>query len=384
MSFFGSNRSDRRRRVLAEESSADASTVVIAAPRAAAPAGKSERYTAAARRENHPRATDFLPRRAFSIAGWFVLAVLTLAGLLFCYAKSADEGVADAGLVSLFDASQGGSLAGWFSSMLFAFAAIACVLVYCVRRHKVDDYRGRYRLWLWCAAAWLAMSVDATANLHAPLSRSIARASGWSLLPGGAIWWIMIWGAILGILALRLAVEVRPCRLALVAFAATFALWTAALAIDYGWLPLHNNAALAAIGCRLFGQVMLLLAIGVYGRHVLLDAEGLLRHREPKPAREKPKKKVDKPAAASSRNDAAHSVADRRSDLQPHARPGERANVTSASSSASGYSSANDEDEERYSQYDDDDYGDRKLSKAERKRLRKQMRRQQRDEDDDR
>ena len=49
-------------------------------------------------------------------------------------------------------------------------------------------------------------------------------------------------------------------------------------------------------------QVTLLLAIGLYARHVLLDAEGLLKFRAPKPKREKPAKKA-KSEKSAARND---------------------------------------------------------------------------------
>ena len=215
------------------------------------------------------------------------------------------------GLAPLLDASQGGSLASWFSSLAFGLAAVASVLIYSVRRYKTDDYRGSYRLWLWCAIAFMAMSIDATANLHAPFSRAMARVSGWSMLPEGAIWWITVWGAVMSILALRLLMEVRECRTAFVGFVSVIALWTAALAIEYGWLPIHDNAELIAAGCRLLGQLSLLSAIGVYGRHVLLDAEGLLKVRAPKIKKEKPKKTASSSSSSSdssrtTRNDLSH------------------------------------------------------------------------------
>lgn len=118
-------------------------------------------------------------------------------------------------------------MASWFSSLLFGLAAAGSVLVYSIRRHRLDDYRGSYRLWLWCAAAWLVMSIDATANLHAPFSAAMAQATGWSML-GGAAWWIGVWGSMLAILALRLLLEVRECRTATLGFTLVFSLWSAA------------------------------------------------------------------------------------------------------------------------------------------------------------
>jgi hypothetical protein len=320
-------------------------------------------------------------------------------------------------------------LAGWFSSAVFMLAAVGSVLVYSIRRHRMDDYRGSYRLWLWCAAAWVVMSIDATANLHTPFTLAMARATGWSMLDG-AVWWIGVWGSILAILALRLLLEVRECRTATLGFTLAFSLWAAALATDYGWLPRGEHAALVAIGGRLLGQMILLLSVSFYARHVLLDAEGLLKARPAKPKREKKAKKAkaasngdeDGPrkgeTGKTSRIDAAH-----KSPAPPTGSPlgsfvsrvggssaGNSTGSNSSGGSGNGSSAAansaatnryrstsadGEEDEDRnsdrrsgqnrYDDEDDDDSyggGNRKLSKAERKKLRKQMRRQQRDDEE--
>ncbi|HZZ29209.1 MAG TPA: hypothetical protein VFE46_14520 [Pirellulales bacterium] len=426
MSLFGSSRDDRRRRNLAEESAGES----IAPPAAASskPAARGERYTAAARRENHRHTTDFIPRHWAKLALSFVAALAAVGGLLFGYIKFGGEqnaeGATALGLAQLFDAASGSSLAGWLSSLLFGFSAAGSVLIYSIRRHKLDDYRGRYRLWLWCAIAWLVMSIDATANLHTPFALAMARATGWSMLAGSAIWWIGIWGGIVGILALRLLLEVRESRLATLGFTLVFSLWAAALATDYGWLHLGQSqqlsAPLMAIGGRLVGQVTLFFTIALYARHVLLDAEGLLSVRQRKPKREKaPKKPKASPAAEeksataaerlkASRIDAAH-----KSPSPPLAAMVQRSSASSSTGSNSAstsnyapsksYSTSEDDDEERDShrssnrrsgqnrfddeEGDDDDGGSHgggngKLSKAERKRLRKQMRRQQHDEEE--
>lgn len=382
MSLFGSYR-DRRRRALAEESAGESLAVSASAPKSSARGEKAERYTAAARRENHRPATDILPRGRISIFAWYAAGLTIVAGLVVGYANLDNETIAAFGLTPLLDASQGGSLANWFSSLAFGLAAVASVLIYSVRRYKTDDYRGSYRLWLWCAIAFLAMSIDATANLHAPFSRAMARVSGWSMLPDGAIWWITVWGAVMSILALRLLMELRECRTALVGLVSVITLWITALAIECGWLPIHENAALIAAGCRLLGQLSLLCAIGVYARHVLLDAEGLLKVRQPKIKKEKPKKTVSSSSSSTStRSDLSHKPAS--SGLQSYVQAAVNRNAGGSSYASN---RAEEDDEERYSGYEDeaDDenagYGNRKLSKAERKRMRKQMRRQHRDED---
>jgi hypothetical protein len=416
MSLFGRNRDDRRRRNLAEDLGSE--DFASSATAASKPTGKGERYTAAGRRENRRHTSDFIPRRGWSLTVWFAIGLSMAAGLLVGFINIGAEANSELGLGPLLNAAQGDSLAGWFSSLMFTLAAVGSVLVYSIRRHRADDYRGRYRLWLWCAAAWMVMSIDATANLHTPFSLAMARATCWSML-GGAMWWIGVWGGILAILALRLLLEVRECRTATLGFTLAFSFWSAALATDYGWLPRGEHAMLVAIGGRLLGQVFLLFSVAFYARHVLLDAEGLLKIRAAKPKREKRVKKAQAAGdddagkaetSKTNRIDAAH-----KGVPQPNAAPlAARVKTASSNSGSSGSSSSGnsygsasttasrygsaytnrDEDEDRYSgqqsgqgrfddETDDDSYGggNRKLSKAERKRLRKQMRQQGRDED---
>ena len=68
--------------------------------------------------------------------------------------------------VAAFDLGGKGSLAAWFSSLMLLAASLVAVLVYTVRRHRMDDYRGRYRVWLWAALCWFLMATDAAASLH--------------------------------------------------------------------------------------------------------------------------------------------------------------------------------------------------------------------------
>jgi hypothetical protein len=215
---------------------------------------------------------------------------------------------------------------------------------------------------------------------------------------------------LLSVLALRLTMETRECRSAMIGIIFAFTLWNVALAVDCEWINYGAHASLIAAAGRLIGQVTLLLSIGLYARHVLFDAEGLLPQRELKPPREKKVKKQksgenDAETGRSTKIDTAHKTSDKRTDLQPHtsvAQPIGRGplagRVASVSSSSATTSSANsnrsrveeDEEDDRdsshhnrdYDEEDDDDYngGGRKLSRAERKRLRK-MQRQQHEHD---
>src|SRR5262245_23978090 len=116
MSLFSRNRDDRRRRVLAEELAGDPSLAVAKDDLGSGPTGRTEkppRYSTAGRRENHVRATDFLPRSITAIALSFSLALAAVAGLLAGFVSYASASGSDSlGVAPLFDQ---GSLASWFS-----------------------------------------------------------------------------------------------------------------------------------------------------------------------------------------------------------------------------------------------------------------------------
>jgi hypothetical protein len=410
MSMFNSHRDDRRRRALVEDSAGETAPAAVTTTTVPKSGGKPDRYTSAARRENHRRATDFVPRSSLAHVLWWLTGLTAVAGMLAGYVTLIDSTTSnDSAAAGLFQLLHGGSLIGWFSSTMFTLASVGSVLVYSIRRHRLDDYRGSYRLWLWSAAAWMVMSIDATANLHTPFSHAMVAATGWSMSGDAAVWWIGVWGVLLAVLALRLSMETRECRSAMIGIIVAFALWTAALAIDCKWINYGAHAPLIAAAGRLIGQVTLLLSIGLYARHVLFDAEGLLPQREPKPPREKKVKKQKSngdeegsETGKSTKFDSAHKSSDKRTDLQPHTSAPQPANrgplsgrVASVSSSSSSTVSnrsrvEEDDDDDRdtsrrnrdYDDGDDDDDngGGRKMSRAERKKLRK-MQRQQRDEE---
>src|SRR6478672_4816671 len=140
MSLFGSYRDDRRRRSLAEDSAGE--TIAVASELTPKPNARPQRYHSAARRENHRPTTDFVPRSRWSLSLFYFASLMVVAGLLAGFTWVTDAGVAKvSGAVELLDASRTGSLLCWFSSLVFLLAAAGSVLIYSVRRHKVDDYR---------------------------------------------------------------------------------------------------------------------------------------------------------------------------------------------------------------------------------------------------
>ncbi len=369
--FHSQSRSDRRRRTLVDAPGAEG------APPQPAKASRSRKappaYTNAARQEHARRVTDLFPRTYLSLALIFLSGVTAIAGLIaghVCLPQLASLGSKD-GFAAL-DLSSRGSLASWLSSLMFALASIASLVVWSVRRHKLDDYRGHYRWWLVAAVAWLLMSVDATTGLHDALRVVMTRLSATVGPLAGHGWWIGIWGLILVTTVTRLMLDMRQCRAALVITALSMVMWIGSLVARFAELQLDPAHVTLIIECtKLVGHLLLVEGLLLYSRYVILHSQGMLPTRDSK-RKEKAKKESAKAAAnmpATARVDAAHAQAPAPHGEHKHA----PAHSHAATQSHASQQASNTDDDQSVDDEDDDDRGGgRKLTKAERKKMRKQ------------
>jgi hypothetical protein len=370
--FHGHQRDERRRRVLTDERAADAEPAKTAAPPRTR---KAEAYTSGAKLENHRRVSDLVPKSYLAIGLLFLVGLTSIAGLVAAHlylpelaAWGTKEGVA------AFELGGRGSLASWLGSLWLALAGLGSLLIYSIRRHKLDDYRGHYRWWLVAGIAWLVMSVDAVTGIHDLFRAAMTRLSGYSAPAAGHAWWIGCWGLLLAATVVRLLLDMRACRIALATIALALAAWSAGLAFQLTGGSLAGiPAALIAETFKLCGHLLLLLGVALYARHVILHAQGLLPSGDQKRRKERAKKEAKAASGDSSvaRVDQAHNLlgaGDKRSDLAAHS----GATATPHSHLSSQSSGSDRDDDSDYDDEDDPNDRNRKLTKAERKRLRKQ------------
>jgi hypothetical protein len=372
--FQSHQRDERRRRVLAEDALDAAAIAKVATPPRAR---KPDAYTEAARIANQRRISDLVPKSYWTISVLFMAGLTAIAGLTAAHlylpelsAWGAKDGVA------ALDLGERGSLASWLSSLLLGLAGLASLLIYSVRRHKLDDYRGHYRWWLVAAMAWLVMSVDATAGIHDLFRAVMTRFSGYSAPANGHIWWIGCWGLLLAATVVRLLLDMRACRIALFMILLALGSWSTSLAIQFAGARLPGIPTVLVVGTlKLFGHLLLLLGVTLYARHVILHAQGLLPTRDQKPRKERAKK--DAKTAPSSapqiaKIDGPHSSGpsgDKRTDHSTGSAVA--ATPHSHLAAATFVNSTSDDDASDFEEMDSEDRN-RKLSKADRKRLRKQ------------
>jgi hypothetical protein len=404
-------RHQRRRRVWPDEvtqlGSESGDGAHLASGDAVATGQLHETYTSQARRDEQPRLTDLIPTRYRVLAAWYAAgaAVIGILEVLHSHLAWMAEQVAPA-VPRALDLAERGSFAAWFSSAWLSVTALISVLVFSLRRHRVDDYRGRYRIWIWAALAWMALAVNQTAQWD-DLMRAVVLRAG-SRVGLNRDWlWPVLCGSVAAACAARLTVEMRRSVLSLALLWTGGLAWLAAVLcppLAIGALNPESQTMLVA-GLTLTGQWTILWAHMAYARHVLLDAHGLLA---PRVAATRPRlaKRTRKVAATrDSVNDAAVAESSPRGNAATARRPAgetmsaERQANDSATAPAKAAMAAkpavspgaapsakpvspakaasqadvrlgvHDDDDES-----DDDSSDRGLSRAERKRLKRQQR----------
>ena len=261
-----SARSDRRRRVLTEETKQGGKQAETRSHRIQGnpvddgPVSVGPRYTSAASPANQAHVTDFVPQRVRWLTVCLLSGAAFVAGLLVL-SRYADVWASAIGAesVTALKVTGTGTLAAWFSSVLLGLAGLLSVLLYSLRKHRIDDYRGRYKVWLWAAAGWAVLSIDHVAPLHKLLVRGMTHVTGWTALPDGAVWWIAACALAFLLFGIRALRDLSESPFALVAALLAVSGWSAAVATHLGWWQWasHETAVLVTAGAAMGGHLML-------------------------------------------------------------------------------------------------------------------------------
>ncbi|MHB8973667.1 MAG: hypothetical protein ACYC4N_24800 [Pirellulaceae bacterium] len=370
-------------------------------------AGPVKSYTEAVLAGHQPRVVDLIPTRPWTISVLILLAISMATGLEALYGQLAlGYSVLTLAQVPAVDLDAPGSVADWFLSGLLLVAAGLGMLTSLIRRHRIDDYRGRYRVWYWVVPLLLAASLNQVADLSTSLRTALLVLAGIPDYPDAPLIWVVAWTVAAAAVGVRLAIEMRACRLAVVSLAMALASYAAVGATQQNWVLAGPSTlrVMAVAGFRLAATISLFLALCLYSRYVFRDASGEVaskpRRAAPKarPRRKrdesavKPAKPVEPAAAASSRPsgakiriDAPHTTTTSADAAVPKVKPAEPKAADAPPATAKRRMSApavvakavvDSSDDELSDEADQDDDADgEKLSKAERRRLRKLQRR---------
>jgi hypothetical protein len=370
---------ERRRRVLMDEI-ASPNEGDTTEPATGAAKGPVRAYSPAVLDERQPRVTELLPVRPLWAVCLILLGLTGIAAIEAIHIHAVTLPLKEgAQQLAALDVRERGSLAAWYSSGLLMASAVLALVTFGVRSHRVDDYRGRYRIWLWAAPALAWLSLDAATGMHDALGLGMTLLAGQQVVSAPlaaacTVTWIALYGLVLGTLGVRLAIEIWPSLPSFAALCTSGLLYLFSGLFQLDMLSAATSPLAAAViesTIALLAHLSLLAAVGLFARHVLLDAGGRLKvHIDPEKKKAKSKHKAKLKVVKEEREPKTAAPT-------PAAKPGQPATAASATANArpgaaiskGSLSSPDDEEDE------DDAYEDDRLSKSERRRLKKLARR---------
>lgn len=221
-------------------------------------------------------ASKLLPQRLISLWALLATGLGAVAGLAAADRRPASirNSLGIENLSAIEWTTAPSSLGAWFSNLSLIVASLLCLLVYGLRRHRLDDYRGKYRRWLAASIACGAASMLLSTGLHRTFAEVLTTRTGLAALPHGAIWWLVPTALVGGWIMIRVAFDMRPCRMGLFALATACALYIGALAANFALLPGRSPEFVSEPMARCAGHVLLVIALLAQVRFIVLEASG--------------------------------------------------------------------------------------------------------------
>ena len=288
MSMNGSQRREQRRRMVVSWKRSSATD--------AAPAATEVRPLAEYGPEAHPDRqrgpATLLPT---GLGGMVVAGSLILLPMAAALATAACEPVfarplfspggrfarTIAAAAACFDPRLMTSLAGWLAQIDLLLAAGVALIVRVMRRHRRDDYQGRYRAWGWMAGLFLFTACAGMVPLGPLFGAVVADLSGVVLGPGGGGWWVVLAGISYAAVTLWAVLPLyeRGATACWLLLAATG--WATAAACGWLWAD-SDLAAIAGHAAWSAAAACSAVAMLAAARSVLREVKGLARRKAPK------------------------------------------------------------------------------------------------------
>ena len=226
------------------------------------------RYHEKALRRNQPRLTDLIPRSLWAYLSILLLGIISVYGIHRGYRWAETAELAPAGL---FELLAPGSISAWFMSFLLLLIAAASVQLYLLRRHRMDDYRGNYRCWLWIGIVAILLSIDAATGVHRMISMVIEPMEIDGVWSNASAWWVAVLSLICGYQMIRVLIETRYRPLICLTSACGLTALIAAAVITMGLWPQATLAAKALLIHS--GLLAYVMATWFFARRIYLDAQ---------------------------------------------------------------------------------------------------------------
>ena len=220
-------RHPRRRRLLSDESlaTADQRPLRLADDDDADAMARPKLDPAAASSTQSQVLVNLVPTHLLSIA-LVLVGGLSLVGLILAGHRARPTLAAALGdaAAACFDLAAPGNVGQWFASALWLLAGVTTLFVYALRRHRADDYHGRYRVWILMGLACLVASLIEGGGLGAVFRGGLRRLAAAGTLGDSFLWPAGV-ATVLALVGLRLFFEIRRSRLAVAALALASCAW---------------------------------------------------------------------------------------------------------------------------------------------------------------
>ena len=179
-------------------------------------------------------------------------------------------------IAQLFHLRSPHSIAQWLTCQLWMLTAVAACMIFQLRRHKLDDYRARYRIWVLLAIAAAFSSFEASSSGLMLLGMSI---DGWARKEIGYGGWPLVlasFASIIGVIGIRLCSELKSAPMSVVSWLFGLLAWAASALLGTGLLKTTLSSAtidLVVGGCLLGGILAVFQASGIYLRQTYIHAQ---------------------------------------------------------------------------------------------------------------
>ncbi|MCY2975592.1 MAG: hypothetical protein NTW52_13110 [Planctomycetota bacterium] len=303
MSFVRNDRSDRRRRVIRESAAADSELAVESvrarkrqriADRAeeddsTIPIRRDPGYSQAVRRACQQRLVQLIPVRRSSLTlvlltAWSIWAALLLAHYVIHVRPLSllQSGVAQPQpspplpISYLLHLRSSHGIAHWLGSQLWMLTALSALMIFQLKRHKLDDYRAKYRVWATLSIAALFSSMDASTSALLLLGKSI---DTWALREVGYSGWSLVlasFATVVAMLGIRLCNELKSAPASLVFWLGGLLAWATSAVIGTGLLKTDWSQAQTdmIVGAAWLGGILaVFVSSGIYLRHIYIQAQ---------------------------------------------------------------------------------------------------------------
>ncbi len=290
MALSRDSRMDRRQQMLRDASNAESTQASGRANRADLSANddasqngtrgrRDPGYSQDVRYACGVRLVQLIPVRMVSFAtvvGLFIAITATLLTAHYMIYVSGSLGWYGHPLAVSLDATHPQSIASWLGSHMWLLCLTTTILTFQLRRHKLDDYRGEYRLWFWLVFTCLLASIDSTTHLTELLGYALDRWSqlhlGWS---GKALVHSTM-AVLVGVLGVRLISELKAVPLSLICWLGGLIAWAGSAALAQDALRLDITLQMRywlRAALWLGGLTAIWIAALSYLRHVYIEAQ---------------------------------------------------------------------------------------------------------------